>query len=263
MRGYVQREYTLLVIPGGIGETKNFKFRRWYLGIVGIILTSLIVVMGVLGGMLYQQLQITQTCQAVITQREAEIARLTQEKNSLEVKVAQVERQLAEQETQKSEAIEVVEAVGTAQVLAEPPKGEGGVDEEALSEYELTFKPCEGEMTSRFGNRTNPFTKEGKQVHKGVDVANSKGTPIYAAASGIVEVASYLKGYGYAIYINHGNGIQTRYGHNSELLVEAGEEVKKGQMIAKMGSTGNSTGPHLHFEILEEGKQVNPEKLFQ
>ena len=96
--------------------------------------------------------------------------------------------------------------------------------------------------------------------HHGLDIANRIGTPIYAADSGVVQIAQggWNGGYGNTILLNHGNGKQTRYGHASKLLVKKGEEVEKGQVIALMGSTGHSTGPHLHFEVLIHGVRYNP-----
>lgn len=94
--------------------------------------------------------------------------------------------------------------------------------------------------------------------HPGVDIANKIGTPVYAADSGVVEFAGWATGYGYSIVINHGNGIKTRYGHSSKLFVSVGDEVEKGENIMAMGSTGWSTGPHLHFEVMVNGKKYNP-----
>ncbi len=96
--------------------------------------------------------------------------------------------------------------------------------------------------------------------HNGVDIGNKTGTPIYAAEAGVVEIArvGYNGGYGNTIVINHGGGYKTRYGHASKLFVKVGDEVEKGENIATMGSTGRSTGPHLHFEVLINGKRYNP-----
>lgn len=96
--------------------------------------------------------------------------------------------------------------------------------------------------------------------HNGVDIGNKTGTPIYAAEAGVVEIArgGYNGGYGNTIVINHGGGYETRYGHASKLFVKVGDEVEKGENIAAMGSTGRSTGPHLHFEVLINGKRYNP-----
>ncbi len=94
--------------------------------------------------------------------------------------------------------------------------------------------------------------------HPGVDIANKSGTPVYAAADGVVIFAGWATGYGNSIVIDHGNGIKTRYGHSSKLFVKVGDEVTKGENIMAMGSTGWSTGPHLHFEVIVSGTRYNP-----
>ncbi|HEX5764276.1 MAG TPA: M23 family metallopeptidase, partial [Woeseiaceae bacterium] len=114
-----------------------------------------------------------------------------------------------------------------------------------------------GWMSSYFGKRTDPFT--GKPAnHKGVDFAGKAGAEVLAVADGVVTWSSKRYGYGQLVEINHGNGYATRYAHNSENLVAVGDEVKKGETVALMGDTGRATGPNLHFEVLHQGKQVNP-----
>ena len=112
-------------------------------------------------------------------------------------------------------------------------------------------------VTSPYGNRYHPVLKKNK-FHSGVDLRAPMGTPIVAANDGKVLSAGYNSGYGNRIYIDHGGGIVTVYAHNSKLLVKAGDKVKRGQTIAKAGSTGRSTGPHLHFEVRKNGKTTNP-----
>ena len=116
-----------------------------------------------------------------------------------------------------------------------------------------------GLVSSKFGQRIDPFT--GKQgMHKGIDIAGKEGTEILAMADGIVTWSGKRKGYGYLVEIDHGTGYVTRYGHNKKQLVEFGDTVHKGQAIALIGSTGRSTGPHVHVEVMKNGKHVNPEK---
>lgn len=124
-------------------------------------------------------------------------------------------------------------------------------------------RPIErGWISSYYGTRTNPFT--GKlQFHKGMDFAAKSGSNVLAVAGGVVTWSSKRYGYGNLVEINHGNGYITRYGHNSKNLVEVGVTVKKGQVISLMGSTGRSTGPHVHFEVLKNGRQINPQKFVQ
>lgn len=117
-----------------------------------------------------------------------------------------------------------------------------------------------GWQSSNYGWRTSPFTGK-RQFHKGVDFAGKLGSDIIAVAGGVVSYVGKQSGYGYLLEVSHGGGYTTRYAHNMENLVEVGEAVKKGQTIAKMGSTGRSTGPHVHFEVIRDGRHINPSKF--
>ncbi len=119
--------------------------------------------------------------------------------------------------------------------------------------------PTNGKVRSGYGYRKDPFTYR-TAFHTGVDIANSVGTPVYATADGVVKHAEYDGGYGRSILVNHRNGISTRYSHLSRYVVKAGEEVKKGMLIGYIGNTGRSTGPHLDYEVLINGKAVDPMK---
>lgn len=119
----------------------------------------------------------------------------------------------------------------------------------------LEVTPVSGIITSRFGNRESIRTSG----HTGLDIAAPAGTPIKATADGEVIFSGYSGGYGYVVKISHGNGIQTYYGHCSSLYVSTGETVEAGDVIAAVGSTGNSTGNHLHFEVRVNGTEVNPQ----
>ena len=121
-----------------------------------------------------------------------------------------------------------------------------------------TFRwPISGRITSYFGGRSSPGGI-GSTNHQGIDIAGSYGTPVYAADGGTVTYAGWMGGYGYLVQIDHGNGYVTRYGHNSSLTVSVGDHVYKGQQIARVGSTGNSTGNHCHFEVRYNGVARNP-----
>jgi murein DD-endopeptidase MepM/ murein hydrolase activator NlpD len=115
----------------------------------------------------------------------------------------------------------------------------------------------DGWISSYFGRRADPFTGYTAD-HKGVDFAAPKGTAVSSVAAGLVTFAGERTGYGEMVEINHGNGLATRYCHNEKLLVKQGDMVRKGQEVALMGSTGHSTGPHVHFEVLKNGAQVDP-----
>lgn len=116
-----------------------------------------------------------------------------------------------------------------------------------------------GWLSSHYGYRIDPFSGR-KAFHHGVDIAGKTGTNVLAAASGIITFAGKKSGYGNLIEIDHGSGYVTRYGHNKEVLVKTGDVIKQNDIISKMGSTGRSTGPHVHFEVLRDGKKVNPRK---
>lgn len=116
-----------------------------------------------------------------------------------------------------------------------------------------------GWLSSYYGMRTDPFSGR-RTHHSGIDFAGKEGSDIVAVAAGVVTYSGRRSGYGRLVEVNHGKGYVTRYGHNKENLVEVGETVKKGQVIAKMGSSGRSTGPHVHLEVLVNGRAVDPKK---
>lgn len=117
--------------------------------------------------------------------------------------------------------------------------------------------PAKGWLTSRFGNRVSPFTGA-RQFHSGIDIAGARGTDVIAPARGRVTFAGKKGALGRTIKIDHGYGIRTIYGHNDEVFVKRGQEIERGQVIAALGSTGRSTGPHLHYMVEVRGKAVNP-----
>ena len=116
-----------------------------------------------------------------------------------------------------------------------------------------------GFVSSGYGKRTDPFTGK-KEFHKGVDFAGKEGSRVLSAGDGVVSWVGRRTGYGNLVEITHGDGYVTRYGHNKKVLVAVGDTVKKGQPIAVLGSTGRSTGPHVHFEVVHNDQQVNPSK---
>ncbi|MCW2382757.1 MULTISPECIES: M23 family metallopeptidase [unclassified Sphingobium] len=112
-------------------------------------------------------------------------------------------------------------------------------------------------LTSSFGTRSDPFNGRAR-MHQGIDIPGPIGTPIYATADGVVRRSQWVNGYGNLVEINHGNGLETRYGHMSKLIAQPNERVRRGQLIGLMGSTGRSTGSHLHYEVRIAGSAVNP-----
>ena len=117
--------------------------------------------------------------------------------------------------------------------------------------------PVVGLLRSSFGRRSDPFSGEGA-FHTGIDIAVAKGTPVHVTADGVVEAAGWRNGYGKLVIVDHGNGLETCYAHLSQLLVVPGEEVRRNEIVALTGTTGHTTGPHLHYEVRVAGTAVNP-----
>lgn len=132
------------------------------------------------------------------------------------------------------------------------------MDRELKDEVSPAGRPIgKGWISSFYGMRTDPFNGR-REMHKGMDFAGQMGSDVVATAAGVVTWAGKRYGYGQLIEINHGNGYSTRYGHCKKILVHPGDKVEPGQKIALMGSSGRSTGPHVHYEVLKNGKQINP-----
>jgi murein DD-endopeptidase MepM/ murein hydrolase activator NlpD len=131
---------------------------------------------------------------------------------------------------------------------------------EELASATPSIWPAQGWLTGTFGGRSDPFSGE-PAFHQGIDISTEKGSPVYATADGTVESASYTGDYGNLIVLSHGFGLATRYGHLSGFAVTPGQTIKRGTVIGYVGSTGRSTGSHLHYEILANGKLINPLQL--
>ena len=129
--------------------------------------------------------------------------------------------------------------------------------QEKLAAATPSIWPAKGWLTARFGGRSDPFTGEA-EFHQGLDISASKGQPVYATANGTVESAAYTGEYGNLIVVRHDFGLATRYGHLSKFNVKPGQPVHRGDIIGLVGSTGRSTGAHLHYEVLANGKLINP-----
>ena len=143
-----------------------------------------------------------------------------------------------------------------AAAAAQSSGGQGASDNWVQGTGQLGW-PVSGEITSPYGYRVHPIW--GTTIyHSGIDIGVDEGTPVHAADGGVVVWSGWMGGYGYAVVIDHGNGLSTLYGHNSELAVDEGQSVAKGQVISYAGSTGNSTGPHVHFEVRVNGDPVDP-----
>jgi len=122
----------------------------------------------------------------------------------------------------------------------------------------LTARPATGELSSPFGVRQDPIRKRRRRFHKGLDFHGKRGQPVHAAGAGIVVRARRTRGYGRVVYIDHGLGLETRYAHLQRIEVKEGDFVPAGALVGKIGSSGRSTGPHLHFEVRRSGRAVDP-----
>jgi murein DD-endopeptidase MepM/ murein hydrolase activator NlpD len=130
-------------------------------------------------------------------------------------------------------------------------------EKKSILDHTPSIMPARGYMSRGFGMKNDPFTGY-QRFHGGIDIANRAGTPIYAAADGVIKTTGNMGDLGKLVEINHGYGYRTRYGHLSQIKVERGQKVRRGDLIGLMGSTGYSTGPHLHYEVIKNNKSVNP-----
>lgn len=121
-----------------------------------------------------------------------------------------------------------------------------------------SIKPCKGWYNGKFGMRNDPFTGY-RRMHRGIDISGPKGTPIVATSDGVIKTVAHNNDLGKMIVIDHGYGFKTRYGHMSKIKVKRGQKVKRGDVIGLMGATGYSTGSHLHYEVIRNGKFLNPQ----
>ncbi len=211
---------------------------------------------------------------------EAEKERIQRTKKELEERqkeIASLQREAAAEANRVKAKVQAREAV-LRKIVSERKAYEAALDEEEAearrlesfirgqqkrgsSTSQATAKnmiwPVRGKITSEFGWRVHPILRT-KRYHSGLDIAVPFGTPVVAAAGGTVILSGWVGGYGKTVILDHGGGISTLYGHNQTLLVKEGDTVRAGATIAKAGSTGLSTGPHVHFEVRQNGEAVDP-----
>ncbi|MCI8666072.1 MAG: peptidoglycan DD-metalloendopeptidase family protein [Dorea sp.] len=190
----------------------------------------------------------------LVAGKEEELKKISADLGATKEKLEQLKAAAAEAARKQEE----LERLAKAQASANANNG-AGAGAPVVSGNGTFTHPCPGysRISSEFGWREAPIAGAGNN-HKGMDLAAPTGTPIYAAASGTVTTARYSSSAGNWVVINHGNGLQTYYMHASALYVSEGQTVSKGQNIAAVGSTGQSTGPHLHFQVMQNGTPVNP-----
>ena len=243
-----------------------------------VVSISCVIAAVVIAGLFYGLYGLTQQAAHLRTQWEnqrlrAENERQKQELEKLNNRVEKVEdtsRKLAEK---------------SGVITEEPAPGSGGPElpldemglatlgskmgrlEENMRAYEVilrqrgytpTIWPVDGTLEGGFGGRRNPFGGPGYEFHTGQDIEAPMGTPVIAGARGQVSFVGWQNGYGQLVVIDHGGGLSTRYGHLSHIDVDFGQSVSRGQLIGKVGSTGRSTGPHLHYEVRINDQAVNP-----
>lgn len=199
--------------------------------------------------------------QKEIAAKKAEQQKVLDAAKSNKAAAAQMEQdlnaQLASVRNLIQQRLAAAEAARQAAQQTSSDEGGGGSDDNYVQGTGAMGWPCSGPITSPFGYRTHPIF--GTTIfHAGIDIGVDYGTPIHAADSGVVVYSGWISGYGNAVIIDHGGGISTLYGHNQSLAVSEGQSVSKGSVIAYAGSTGNSTGPHCHFEVDVNGSPVNP-----
>ena len=201
----------------------------------------------------------------LLTSKQSEIQKLDSELGDTKNKLAQLEAAATEAAKKQKEAAEAAAAAKKAQAAAKKStsssssgSASGAAGASVVSGNGTFAHPCPaGYISSTFGYRTQPIAGASTN-HKGIDFAAATGTPIYAAAAGTVISAGYAGNAGNLLVINHGNGLLTYYMHCNKIYVSAGQKVSRGQNVAAVGTTGNSTGPHLHFQVMLNGTPVNP-----
>lgn len=202
---------------------------------------------------------------AVKAELEALESSLSQQQQQLEAQKAALNKDRAEAAELRVEVQGDIEELNkmldelnaTAQQITSLIRASQSTNTEFVGGAFINPAPNYVRVSSEYGYRIHPITKT-KKLHTGIDLASAQGTKCVAAASGTVIYAGWYGGYGNAVVIDHGGGITTLYAHNSALLVSKGQQVTQGQQIAKIGSTGNSTGPHCHFEVRVNGSHTNP-----
>lgn len=194
--------------------------------------------------------------QAEVAKKKAEQQRVLDQAKANKAAAAQMEQDLIARSNAVKDLIQ--ERIRQAEAARQAQQEEsGGSDDNYVEGTGQLSWPCSGVITSPYGYRTHPIF--GRTIyHSGIDIGVDYGTPIHAADSGTVIYSGWIGGYGNAVIIDHGGGMQTLYGHNQSLNVSEGQSVSKGAVIAFAGSTGNSTGPHCHFEVEINGQAVDP-----
>ncbi|SKB87134.1 Murein DD-endopeptidase MepM and murein hydrolase activator NlpD, contain LysM domain [Sphingobacterium nematocida] len=249
-----------------------------------IALSALVLIIASLGSILYlsnkQEKDLNSKYEATLDQVNQKNLQLALKKNETDRDIIEAKKSFNKIDSTLERINEKMKNRGLKTIALQNAGGPIEIDEEnidLLSEYyeealkDLDKKlsnipigiPHNGKVTSKFGYRSNPFTNRGREMHSGVDLKGSTGDPVKATATGKVTFAGYDGDYGYVVKVKHQNGYETRYAHLSKTKVKQGQSIDAGKTIGLLGSTGRSTGPHLHYEILKNDKKINPEKYFK
>ena len=249
-----------------LNQRLSVMYKTGTIGIVDVILSSdsmeeLLMNVGLVQKILRSDQDIQKGVADELAELEALKKQLDEQKAQLDAQKAEldvlVEQYRAEADAAKAEQ-EKLNAEAAA-LLQEELANQPNVPYTPPASGSYTW-PTRGVISDDYGWRICPF--HGEEFHDGLDIASSTGTPIYAIADGVVGTANWYGGYGNCVTISHGGGLQSLYGHMNTIYVSRGESVSRGQQIGTMGSTGNSTGPHLHFTVYMNGSSINPWSLY-
>lgn len=279
--------YTIFILPHAQEQFRKIHISRNFI-VALVICLAVVAVAGLVSPHLFLK---TQAQAEYVDRLEAENRRLKQDKERYETSLAHIGEQLA---TFESVAGKLAKAVGLRDLPFTRAAGGGGgrlggsraILEDELQALDMrartldqsfdrlnaawdekarylavtpSLAPAQGRFSDGFGWRPDPFTGE-REFHRGLDIVANVGDPVRAAADGLVTVASRMNGYGKVINLAHSAALSSRYAHLSEILVRPGARVKRGDVIGRVGSTGRSSGPHLHYEVLRGGRAVDPRK---
>ena len=277
--------YTLLILPGSKRRFRKLHVSRRFV-VFAAIAAGALVTAGLIAPQLWMRVQTQRT---TIEHLASENDRLRGQTARFETSVDEIQRRLSGIETT---ADDLAREMGM-DVQSVPAGGAGGTTlagrspllseldslsgrtsgiRKSLEQLDQAFRvrsslisstpsimPAQGWFSHGFGWRKDPFSDK-RRFHRGIDIVNHRGTPVYATADGVVSRAVRIADLGKTIDVSHGRGYVTRFAHLSEVLVKPGQKVERGELIGKMGSTGRSTGDHLHYEVFHDGRRVNPWK---
>jgi murein DD-endopeptidase MepM/ murein hydrolase activator NlpD len=272
-----KRLYTFLIAPTRSSKVRQFSIHHNVIYAVGGFVVVLLALT------IYGATRLAQTEAISFSNRalKAENARLKEENDAFENSYAKLKGQISYIEDMSKELARQAKMERTAEI--DEQVGIGGPEtvsalDKAADNLEREVRlindhlrsdmlrlssipsglPVNGYVTDGYGPRRNPFSGEGRETHEGLDIAVDFGTPVTSTADGLVLYAAPHAGYGNLVILYHSNGITTRYGHLSKITVEAGQRIKRGEQIGHAGSTGRSTGPHVHYEIRENDQPLDP-----